>query len=89
VGIVTVSVPKAVAASKDGFSVPLPKEIVETKGNVVVTLLDGSQVPGWLKFVPESKSFAVSNVAPGNLPIQVLVKIGERQWACVITEMAQ
>ncbi len=89
VGIVTVSVPKAIAASKDGFSVPMPKEIVEANGNVVVTLMDGSQIPGWLKYLPESKSLAVSSVAPGNLPIQVLVNVGERQWVCVITERTQ
>ncbi|MGI9135327.1 MAG: hypothetical protein ACR2I0_15530, partial [Rhodoferax sp.] len=89
VGIVTVAVPKAIAASASGFSVPLPKEIVDSRGDVTVSLMNGTQLPGWLKFVQESKSFSVSAEASRSLPVQVLVRIGGRQWVCVITERNQ
>jgi len=85
-GIVTISVPKSMTSSGEGFSVPLPQELAEATGNVLVTLVNGTQLPSWLRYVPESKSFEVSAVPPGILPLQVLVRIGSLRWIGVITE---
>jgi hypothetical protein len=50
------------------------------------TLTNGSPLPGWLSFDPQSRVFTVTTVAPGALPLQVLVKIGDKQWTCYVTE---
>ena len=85
-GVVTISVPRSITSAGSGFSVPLPEEMAAASGAVLVSLVNGDRLPTWLRYVPETKSFAVSAVPPGILPLQVLVRIGNLRWTGIIAE---
>ncbi|MDO9075245.1 MAG: YDG domain-containing protein [Rubrivivax sp.] len=88
VGMVSVVVPAAMVASGEGYGFALPAQLAELPGGggVRVTLPDGAALPSWLRYMPGTKSFAISGNAAGVLPIEVLVRIGNRNWMLVITE---
>ena len=91
-GVITVSVPKEMATAGSGFTFPLPAQVADTAtGNVPVrvTNLTGGQLPGWLRYVAETKTFVASAVPDGAFPFQVLVRIGGQQTTVVISERAQ
>jgi hypothetical protein len=91
-GIITVSVPKDLATAGSGFSFPLPAQVAETAtGNVPVrvTTLTGGPLPGWLSYIPETKTFVASAVPDGAFPIQIRVSIGGQTTTVVISERAQ
>jgi len=50
-----------------------------------VSLSDGSPLPVWLRYYPDSKRFVASDVPPGSLPITVVVSVGELRWMVKIT----
>jgi hypothetical protein len=92
VGIITVSVPKDMATAGSGFSFPLPAQIAETaagNGQVRVTTLSGDQLPAWLRYIPETRTFVASAVPDGAFPIQIRVSIGGQTTTVVISERAQ
>ena len=92
-GIITVSVPKDMATAGSGFSFPLPEQIAKSgSGNnvvIIVTTISGQQLPGWLKFNPETKTFVASAVPDGAFPMQVKVTIDGRSTIIEISERGQ
>ncbi len=90
-GVITVSVPKEMATVGSGFSFPLPTQIAESAGNtaIQVTTISGQELPTWLKFAPETKTFTASAVPDGAFPMQVVVTIGGYRTAIVISERAE
>ncbi|MCS6243907.1 MAG: hypothetical protein H2172_08650 [Opitutus sp.] len=89
--IVTVSVPKAMATAGSGFSFALPAQVREALGTgaITVSLADGSPVPDWMQFNPETRRFEAGAVPDGGLPLQVLIRSGNRQLLIVISERAE
>ncbi len=90
-GIITVSVPKEMATVGSGFSFPLPTQIAESASNttIQVTTISGQELPVWLKFDPETKTFTASAVPDGAFPMQVVVTIGGNRSTIVISERAE
>ena len=92
-GVVTVSVPKETATAGSGFTFPLPAQVAETAGasnaQVSVTTISGGALPGWLRYVPETKSFVASAVPDGAFPIQIIVSVGGTRTTVVISERAE
>jgi hypothetical protein len=91
-GIVSVLIPKDMAAAGSGFSFPLPAQVANTAGKnavISVSTVSGQPLPGWLKFNPETMTFVASAVPDGAFPMQVVVTIGGRSTTIVISERAQ
>jgi hypothetical protein len=92
-GVVTVSVPKETATSGAGFTFPLPAQVAEaaeaSSAQIRVTTVSGGALPGWLRYVPESKSFVASAVPDGAFPIQIIVSVGSIRTTVVISERAE
>jgi len=92
-GVVAVSVPKEMATAGSGFTFPLPAQVAETAaaGNapVLVTTITGEPLPGWLRYVPETKSFVASAVPDGAFPVQIVVSVGGTRTTVVISERAE
>jgi len=88
-GVINVTVPSRLARPGAGFSFLLPEEVsnAATAGAVTekVSLSDGSPLPVWLRYYPDSKRFVASDVPPGSLPITVVVSVGELRWMVKIT----
>jgi hypothetical protein len=87
-GMVTVSVPEEIVWSGKGFGFALPTSLVgaATAGDVQVTLMNGGPLPSWLRYLPGSKTFTATSVPKGGLPIQVLVRIGAKNWTVLISK---
>ena len=90
-GIITVSVPKAMATTGSGFSFPLPTQIAEVASdtNIQVTTISGQTLPAWLKYDPEAKTFTASAVPDGAFPMQVVVTIGGNRSTIQISARAE
>ena len=90
-GIVTVSVPMAMATSGAGFSFDLPAQVRESLGTgaIQVTLADGSPLPVWIQFNPVAQRFEVGAVPTGGLPLQILLRKENKQVLIVISERAE
>jgi len=92
-GVITVVVPKDLATAGSGFTFALPAQVAESAAAggmpVRVTTLTGGQLPGWLRYVPETKKFVASAVPDGAFPFQVVVNIGAQKSTVVISERAQ
>jgi hypothetical protein len=65
----------------------LPEELVAAAaaGRVRATLMNGGPLPSWLRYVRGSKTFLVSAMPAGALPMDVLVRIGAQSWTVRIT----
>ena len=90
-GASSVSLPKDTVAMRKGFSFPLPAKIAETISNqstLQITTLEGTPLPSWLNYAVDSKSFTVSAIPDGVLPMQVLLTIDQQQTVMVIYERA-
>jgi hypothetical protein len=87
-GMVSVLVPHDIFWSGMAFSFPLPAAISEAvSGQAVrVTLVNGTPLPSWLRFMPLSKSFVAHGTPADALPIEVQVHIGEETWTVLITK---
>jgi hypothetical protein len=87
-GVVTVSVPEQIVASRQGFSFSLPAAMAEAaaSGGVRVTRVNGEALPAWLHYAKANKSFFASPLPAGALPAEVLVRIGARRWTVLITQ---
>ncbi|MBI1195578.1 MAG: hypothetical protein GC138_07020 [Gammaproteobacteria bacterium] len=89
-GLVKVSVPQKILSK--GFSFALPAELVKgirSDAGITATLVDGTPLPGWLHFAPDTRTFTASAVPSGALPIQVVVNIDGRSSIVVIAEEAE
>jgi len=86
--IVSVELPGQIVAPGMPFSFPLPAELSQAAGAapVQVTLSNGEALPSWLRYVPVEKSFVANSTPAGGLPLEVLVRIGERSWTVLISE---
>jgi hypothetical protein len=88
-GVVTVSLPKETATAGNGFSFPVPEQVVSTTGGesvLSVTVGSGAPLPAWLRYVPESKSFIATAVPDGAFPIEVVVKTTDHSTTVLISE---
>jgi len=87
-GTIVVTVPATPARSGPGFSFLLPEEIATAvaAGTVTekVSLPDGSPLPAWLHYSPDTRRFVASEVPAGSLPLFVVVSVGERRWVVEI-----
>ncbi len=90
-GVVTVSVPKAMATAGSGFSFELPAQVRESVGTdaIQVTLADGSPLPVWIQFNPATQRFEASAVPDGGLPLQIMLRTGKKQVLIAISERAE
>jgi hypothetical protein len=92
-GIITVSVPKESAAAGSGFTFPLPAQIVETAtanaAEIKITTANGDALPSWLRYSPETKSFAATAVPDGAFPIEIIVTVNGQSTTIVISERAE
>jgi hypothetical protein len=90
-GVVSVSVPKAMATAGSGFSFELPTQVRESvgTGTVQATQADGNPLPGWIKFNPATQRFEAGAVPDGGLPLQVMISTGATQVLVVISERAE
>jgi hypothetical protein len=89
-GVVSVAVPADLIASGKTVSFALPDALAQAAvgKEVRVSLKNGEALPTWLQYVPDTKSFSISSMASGALPVEVLVKIGDDEWIIVITAKA-
>jgi len=87
-GVVTVSLPKGVATSGNGFSFPLPERVAAAALNnrVRVTTASGGMLPSWLRYIAKTRGFVAASVPGGAFPMQVLINIGTQQTTLVISE---
>ena len=90
-GVVSVSVPKAMATAGSDFSFELPTQVRESLGTGVLqaTLADGNTLPSWIEFNPATQRFEAGAVPDGGLPLQVLIRAGTTQVLVVISERAE
>ncbi len=69
----------------------MPAKIAETISNqstLQITTLQGAPLPSWLRYDVDTKSFTVSAVPNGALPMQVLLTIDGQQTVVEINERA-
>ncbi|MCC7598026.1 hypothetical protein IGS61_11045, partial [Janthinobacterium sp. FW305-129] len=90
-GAIAVSIPKEIADAGNGFGFPLPAQIVEAAAvnrvPVQATLADGAPLPAWISYNADSKTFAVTRLPDGALPLQVLLILGSQRAMMVIAEV--
>jgi len=92
VGIIAVSIPKETATTGTGFTFPLPNQVcadAQANDPVQVTMENGTPLPSWLRFAPETKCFVATAVPDGAFPIQVIVRVGSRSTTVVISERTE
>ncbi|OYO28983.1 S-layer family protein, partial [Janthinobacterium sp. PC23-8] len=89
-GAITVSVPKQIVDAGNGFGFPLPAQVVEAAAvnrvPVQAQLADGSALPSWISYNTDSKSFVVTQVPGGALPVQIVLVIGAQRTTMVVAE---
>jgi len=86
-GMVSVELPAQIATPGMPFRFPLPAELSQAAATtpVQVTLSNGAPLPSWLRYVPIEKSFVANSTPAGALPLEVLVRIGDRSWTVLIS----
>jgi hypothetical protein len=77
-------------SSGQSFSFPLPTVLADAaiSDEVHATRKNGKRLPSWLRYVPGTKSFTVTAMPAGGLPLELSVRIGAQQWIVVIAERA-
>ncbi len=82
-GLIGVTVPEELWKPGAVFSFELPEEVnkgAASGGDAVITLLDGSPLPRWLYYNPETMTFTATDI-PENAPgIKLLVTINGKSW---------
>ena len=86
--VVTVTVPKTMTTSGNGFSFNLPTEVqsVISAASPQAELLNGSPLPEWIKFNPETLNFDVGAVPASSLPLQIVVSNSLTGVLVIVTE---
>lgn len=90
-GVISVTVPKDTTAKSNGFTFALPEQSGAKQGDlsaITVKMENGSPLPGWIKFNPETNSFVAANVPAGGLPLRISVSKGQIKSIIVISEQA-
>ena len=89
-GLIGVSVPSEMVRPGTVFSFQLPIEVRNvasiSKIAEVVSLADGTPLPGWLRYDSNAKAFTANDVPTGALPLKAKVIIGDLNWTIVISE---
>ncbi|MEA3105851.1 MAG: hypothetical protein QOI88_456, partial [Gammaproteobacteria bacterium] len=87
-GTVSVFVPQALIESGKPFSFLLPNELFEAApdGDAMATRMNRKNLPAWLHFVREKRTFKAKAIPPGALPIDVLITTGAQRWKVKITD---
>ena len=83
------SVVVTLSASLGGqsFSFNLPNSVLSPVDDAITaTALDGSALPSWLQFVPETRLFVASAVPLGALPYRALVVVQGQRTVVLISE---
>lgn len=87
VGTVSVFVPVDLIASGKPFSFSLPEELYGSpEDEVLVTRMNRKNLPSWLIFKQDSKTFRSKAIPAGALPIDLLVTTGGKRWKVKITD---
>ena len=83
-GLIIVSIAEELTQPGSLFSFALPErianEIAAHNYPVTITLADGSPLPVWLQYNPDSKTFTAANVPAGSLPITIMINFGGQSW---------
>ena len=90
--MVAVSLPKGISTVGTGFSFEMPtpiKTMIGTDTLVQITQADGSPLPDWLKFDPQSLRFEATAVPNSALPMQLSVNIAGQRLTVVISERTE
>ncbi len=89
-GVITVAVPGELLNSGSSFTIPLPAQVkgrmTANKGAVLASLENGDDLPKWIQYNAESKSFTLNQPPAGALPLTVQVSVGDRKWNVVISK---
>jgi hypothetical protein len=87
-GLVSVLVPKSLLESGKSFGFPMPAELAALPGfdKAQLSMADGSPMPKWLAYNAAARSFSVSAVPAGALPVQLAVRIAGQRWALTLSE---
>ena len=51
-----------------------------------MALANAKRLPSWLRYVAGTKTFVVTAMPGGALPIEMLVRIGAQRWTVLIIE---
>jgi hypothetical protein len=54
--------------------------------NVTVTLANGQPLPAWLEYKATTHTLAAKSPPANALPIELLVKVGEKRWTVLVSE---
>ena len=89
--MVAVTLPAGSATAGVGFSFMLPEAVnalVSPGDTVSVRLPDGSPLPDWLIFDPDSLRFEAVAIPDGAFPIQIVVEVSGQSFLLAISERA-
>jgi hypothetical protein len=84
-GTVAVQVPHRVVAAGKGFSFSLPSAMFDGS-KVTVTRANGQPLPAWLEYKPTTHTLTAKSPPANALPIELLVKVGEKRWTVLVSE---
>ncbi len=88
--VTRVFMPEEFVRSSSSFIFPLPENVLSqlsgSIGSENVFLIDGSPLPGWIKYDIQNKVFRATDVPPDAIPLTVLVKQGDLSWEVVILQ---
>ena len=81
-GLIGVSVPQSLWMPGAVFSFELPEQVkgAASGGDVAITLLDGTPLPSWLHYNPETMTFTATDVPQGAAGVKLLVKVNGKSW---------
>ena len=87
-GVIIVTIPGTLAEPGAGFSFPLPEQLANAAAAaaIKVTMPDGSPLPSWLQYDPDTRTFVARNVPEGPLSIDILITVGNQSWTVKITK---
>ena len=89
-GVVDVIVPAGSASSASSLVIPLPEQIIPAATSaaqtVTVTKSNGEQLPDWITYNPQTRSFDVGVAPEGAYPLQVQVTVGGQTTVIQISE---
>jgi hypothetical protein len=88
VGTVSAFVPDDLIASGKPFGFSLPQELngATAEDEVLVTRMNHKNLPSWLRFMQDTKTFQATAVPAGALPIDILITTGSKHWKMTITD---
>lgn len=90
--LIAVSVPKTMAKPGSHFRFSLPAHAIPGTANGAlarVTQADGTALPAWLRFAPQSRTFTATSLPASALPLQAVMTVGDVRIPLVITERNQ